>query len=191
MTQTSQIDNYPGFEDGIDGFTLAEKMQEALQNGDEDMVFTLFHTFLNKLRTGRKNGFANYDFIFSNILMDGDKWQVIDYEWTMNRDVPAEELAFRAAYCFSLEHSAFPFADICQILDFDKKDVQVLIEKETAYQRRITGGQHFVRQRVVTYTQVHRCCGLWNWLQRTIEYRFMKTADMVFRRKSPTLWSMY
>lgn len=125
----------------VHGVTLAEKMQEALQNGDEDTVFTLFHTFLNKLRTGRKNGFANYDFIFSNILMDGDKWQVIDYEWTMNRDVPAEELAFRAAYCFSLEHSAFPFADICQILDFDKKDVQVLIEKETAYQRRITGGQ--------------------------------------------------
>lgn len=27
MALTEQIDNYPGFEDGIDGFTLAEKMQ--------------------------------------------------------------------------------------------------------------------------------------------------------------------
>ena len=27
MALTSQIDNYPGFEDGIDGFTLGEKMQ--------------------------------------------------------------------------------------------------------------------------------------------------------------------
>lgn len=27
MTLTTQIDNYPGFEDGIDGFTLGEKMQ--------------------------------------------------------------------------------------------------------------------------------------------------------------------
>lgn len=27
MAQTHQIDNYPGFEEGIDGFTLAEKMQ--------------------------------------------------------------------------------------------------------------------------------------------------------------------
>lgn len=125
----------------VKGITLAEKMQEALQKGDEDAVFTLFHTFLNKLRTGRKNGFANYDFIFSNILIDGEEWQVIDYEWTMNRDVPAEELAFRAAYCFALEHAAFPFDDICQILDFDTKDVQQLKEKETAYQHRITGGQ--------------------------------------------------
>ena len=27
MALTEQIDNYPGFEDGIDGFSLAEKMQ--------------------------------------------------------------------------------------------------------------------------------------------------------------------
>ncbi len=27
MTQTTQIDNYPGFDDGIDGYTLGEKMQ--------------------------------------------------------------------------------------------------------------------------------------------------------------------
>ena len=29
MALTEQIDNYPGFEDGIDGFSLAEKMQKA------------------------------------------------------------------------------------------------------------------------------------------------------------------
>ena len=27
MALTEAIDNYPGYEDGIDGFTLAEKMQ--------------------------------------------------------------------------------------------------------------------------------------------------------------------
>ncbi len=31
MAQTHQIDNYPGFEDGIDGFTLAEKMQRQAE----------------------------------------------------------------------------------------------------------------------------------------------------------------
>lgn len=29
MALTSQIDNYPGFEDGIDGFTLGEKMEQG------------------------------------------------------------------------------------------------------------------------------------------------------------------
>ena len=37
-TQTSQIDNYPGFEDGIDGFSLGYKMQQsALRFGAENL----------------------------------------------------------------------------------------------------------------------------------------------------------
>lgn len=31
MTQTSQIDNYPGFDDGVDGFTLGAKMQSGAE----------------------------------------------------------------------------------------------------------------------------------------------------------------
>lgn len=32
MAQTMQIDNYPGFDEGIDGFTLGTKMQAAAEN---------------------------------------------------------------------------------------------------------------------------------------------------------------
>lgn len=31
MAQTTQVDNYPGFEEGIDGFTLGEKMQQGAE----------------------------------------------------------------------------------------------------------------------------------------------------------------
>lgn len=31
MTQTNQIDNYPGFDDGVDGFTLGEKMKKSAE----------------------------------------------------------------------------------------------------------------------------------------------------------------
>ena len=31
MTETLQIDNYPGFEEGIDGITLGEKMQAGAE----------------------------------------------------------------------------------------------------------------------------------------------------------------
>ena len=125
----------------VKGVTLSERMKAAMAKGDEETVFTLFHTFLNKLRQGKDLAFSNYDFIFSNILIDGDNWQVIDYEWTIDKLVPAEELAFRAAYCFSLEHKDFPFEDICRILNFDKQKVQQLINRETAYQQSITGNQ--------------------------------------------------
>ena len=39
MALSHQIDNYPGFEDGIDGFTLAEKMEtQALRFGAESQL---------------------------------------------------------------------------------------------------------------------------------------------------------
>ena len=135
-----QVEEYVTFP-YVKGVALSELMQQALQKGDEDTVFTLFHTYLSKLRRGKEIGFSNYDFIFSNILIDGDNWQVIDYEWTVDKAVPAEELAFRAAYCFSLEHRDFPFEDICKILDFDKARVEQLISRERAYQQSITGSQ--------------------------------------------------
>ena len=31
MALTMQIDNYPGFEEGVDGFTLAQKMQQQAE----------------------------------------------------------------------------------------------------------------------------------------------------------------
>lgn len=39
MALTSQIDNYPGFEDGVDGFDLAQKMQQQAEHfGAETML---------------------------------------------------------------------------------------------------------------------------------------------------------
>ncbi len=38
MTQTSQIDNYPGFDEGIDGFTLGFKMQQGAERFGAETV---------------------------------------------------------------------------------------------------------------------------------------------------------
>ena len=39
MTQTGQIDNYPGFEEGIDGFTLGMKMQQGAEKYGTTTVY--------------------------------------------------------------------------------------------------------------------------------------------------------
>lgn len=39
MTQTMQIDNYPGFEDGIDGFSLGQKMQSGAHRFGAETVY--------------------------------------------------------------------------------------------------------------------------------------------------------
>ena len=40
MALTEQIDNYPGFEDGIDGFTLGEKMQQSAERFGAAVSYT-------------------------------------------------------------------------------------------------------------------------------------------------------
>lgn len=49
MAFTSQIDNYPGFEDGIDGFTLGEKMQRGAEKfGVKTKLAEVYHLKLEE-----------------------------------------------------------------------------------------------------------------------------------------------
>ena len=44
MALTHQIDNYPGFEEGIDGFTLAEKMQAQAERFGAQSEYAEVHS---------------------------------------------------------------------------------------------------------------------------------------------------
>ena len=48
MALTEQIDNYPGFENGIDGFSLAEKMQKQAERfgARSEYAVAVHHAFL-------------------------------------------------------------------------------------------------------------------------------------------------
>lgn len=43
MALTHQIDNYPGFDEGIDGFELAEKMQRQAERFGAETELSLIH----------------------------------------------------------------------------------------------------------------------------------------------------
>ena len=55
---------------------------------------------------------GNYD-----ILVDGENWTLIDYEWTFGKQVEARELAFRAVYCYLLEDEKRNRLELDWILD--------------------------------------------------------------------------
>ena len=40
MTQTNSIDNYPGFDEGVDGFTLGDKMQQSAEKFGAGIIMT-------------------------------------------------------------------------------------------------------------------------------------------------------
>ena len=46
MAQTTQIDNYPGFDEGIDGFELGEKMQAGAERFGAKTELAEVHAFI-------------------------------------------------------------------------------------------------------------------------------------------------
>jgi hypothetical protein len=87
---------------------------------------------------------SNYDFVFPNIIVDGDKWQVIDYEWTYNRLIEPKKIAFRAFYNYCLGGEA---RNSCrdylmkEVLSLDDEDIKTLIKEENKFQRTINGNR--------------------------------------------------
>ena len=126
----------------IKGKTLSELMDERLACSDRDGFKELFDEYVKRVSAAKDIPIADYDMIFSNIIVDGDEWTVIDYEWVEKKHVPVKELAFRALYCYILED------DNRNILNYDSiiKELGITIDEEQGYreheamfQKEVTG----------------------------------------------------
>ena len=79
-------------------------MDECLDRQDIEGFHSLFAEYLERVGFGEEVPVADFDLIFANILVDGDHWTLIDYEWTFDRVIDTKALAFRAIYCYVLEN---------------------------------------------------------------------------------------
>lgn len=83
--------------------TLEELLDEALKKNEEKTFLALFERYENILKSGGEGGLQDYDLIFPNICVQGDKWTVIDYEWC-SCDCTPDEIIKRALYCYLTEN---------------------------------------------------------------------------------------
>lgn len=126
----------------LKGTPLCELMDECLLHDDVEGFSALFMDYLSRISYGEGEKISNLDFVFSNILVDGDQWYVIDYEWVNEKAVPARELAFRALYCYLLENenrNKFNFDLIINKLGLSQNEIEGLQEEEAAFQKSVTG----------------------------------------------------
>lgn len=124
------------------GIPLEELLDRCLDRGDLDGFYQLFDKYLKLISYGEDSGITDYDLIFANILVDGDTWTVIDYEWTMEKVVPAREIAFRAIYCYVLEEekrNKLNLDFIIQKLNITPAEADEYREKELRFQKQVTG----------------------------------------------------
>lgn len=124
------------------GRTLEALLDECLEQDDMEGFYELFDRYLKLISFGEEEAVCDYDLIFANILVGGDKWTVIDYEWTMEKQIPAKEIAFRAVYCYVLEEekrNKLNLDYIIERLGITPAQADEYREKELKFQKSVTG----------------------------------------------------
>ncbi|MBQ9122882.1 MAG: methyltransferase [Lachnospiraceae bacterium] len=126
----------------VSGITLAEMMDRCLEKDDLEGFHALFRQYLEKIGYNQNYPVSDYDLIFSNILVKGDKWTIIDYEWTFGKPQDVKETAFRAIYCYILEDEKRKKLNLDLILGelgISKEDAENFKIQELEFQKFVTG----------------------------------------------------
>ena len=129
----------------LKGVRLEELLDECLERNDVDGFQRLFDEYLKRISCGARQRIADYDLIFSNILIPGEihnEWNVIDYEWSFERSIETKEIAFRAIYCYLLENEKRNRLDldlVMEKLDITQSDAEQYRRQEMAFQQYVTG----------------------------------------------------
>ena len=128
----------------LPGRLLSELFDECLEKDDLEGFHKLFCEYVERTGYNPTYPAADFDMIFSNIMVDGDKWSIIDYEWTFGKEVDPRELTFRAVYCYLLENEKRNKLNLDLIMEklaITEEEAENFREQERGFQEFVTG-QH-------------------------------------------------
>ncbi len=139
----------------VKGTPLSELMDGCLEKDDQQGFLKLFTEYMERIGYHSESPVADYDLIFSNILVDGDKWTLIDYEWTFGKQIDTKELAFRAIYCYLLEDEKRNKLNLDLIL----KELEVTEAEAEDFREQERGFQSFVSGKHMVLAQMRELIG--------------------------------
>lgn len=125
-----------------EGDTLEKCLDECLNRKDMEGFYRLFDQYYTYISYGEEKAVADWDLIFANILVREDKWIIIDYEWTLEKQVSSKEIAFRALYCYVLAEEKRNRLDLDALMNrigLGQQEAEELRERERSFQKRVTG----------------------------------------------------
>lgn len=130
--------------DYVTGTPLSELLDACLDRNDPEGFRRLFEQYLEKVGYRSDYPVSDYDMIFANLLVDGEAWTLIDYEWTFGRAMEVKETAFRAIYCYLLEDEKRNTLDLDGILEqlgITQAEAEDYREQERQFQSFVTGNR--------------------------------------------------
>lgn len=126
----------------VEGRNLEEMFDELLDKQDFDGFEALFREYVERISYNTGVAITDYDLIFANILVNGDTWTAIDYEWTFMDEIPAKEVAYRALYCYQLgaaKRSQIAERMLTNVLALNEGERRWVEEQEKEIQKKIAG----------------------------------------------------
>lgn len=126
----------------LEGRLLSEMLDECLEKDDIDGFHALFKQYVERTGYNQEFPVADFDLTFGNIVVQGDAWSIIDYEWTFGKAMDVKELAFRAVHCYLLEDKKRDKLNpdrILKELGITDAEAEYYREQEKEFQGFVTG----------------------------------------------------
>lgn len=152
----------------VKGEPLSKRMDEKLFSHDIEGFYTLFREYVKRIsyrNESYRGNLISRDLIFSNLLTDGDKWTLIDYEWT-GEETDLNLLIYKAVYCYLLEDERRSVLDrdrMLKELSLTEMQAAQVERMEAEFQKKVTGGRASLAQirekignRLITLTELLR-----------------------------------
>ncbi len=118
--------------------------------GQEDFMVSkefqqIFGT--NPLPAGLKGSrYIDIDLIFPNLIMDSEKWHVIDYEWTFPFMIPVNYVIYRALFFYKYRNGmdmlSYPLDKLYDKLGITQEEVQAYQRMEACFHQSVFASCH-------------------------------------------------
>lgn len=152
----------------LEGKTLETMLDELYLEGNYQELLELFRRYVETIR--KANGskkfvvtdefehifgsffinqeltaadISNIDMVVGNIIIDGDRWNVIDYEWTFDFPVPVNFIIFRTIFYYvyaTAKREALKEIGFYQIFGITQKEQEAYLQMEQCFQNYIISG---------------------------------------------------
>ena len=125
----------------LKGETLADVLDGYLARDDFAGFINEIRKYVEKLEQISSPKINNVDLIFPNIILTDGKWNVIDYEWTFEAEIPLKFIVYRAIvlYLEQKKQKNLQSKDICRILGITESEQQRFLEMEHQLQLHLLG----------------------------------------------------
>ena len=125
----------------LKGETLEDILDEYLAKDDLTGFIGEIKKYAAKLEQLINQGANNIDLIFPNIILIDGKWNVIDYEWTFDAEIPLKFILHRAIvlYFEQKKHLSLQSKDICRMIGITEGEQEKFLEWEHQLQLHLLG----------------------------------------------------